>query len=195
MAGATVPRDRILAIAFSVVALVALYLFLKKTASDWPWWPVRRIAKGSFLKGINRTRCPWRPWVLGALCRFGRRAGRVHFAASPLMGGEPMINGLVTIVLGGLGSIPEPYRWPASWSHEGYHPGFFGQCSGLGGASLVVVILVLLFRPMGFSAMTKHGPCESVKPIAARRYRDCRPDAQHPLGQQVLADRAHPGGH
>ncbi len=150
VAGATVPRDRILAIAFSVVALVALYLFLKKTRLGLAMVASAQNREGSFLKGINPNQMSMAAMGIG--CAFAALAGALGgsiLQLLPSMGGEPMINGLVTIVLGGLGSIPGALIGGLLLGlMKGIIPVFFGQAVA-SVAPLVVVILVLLFRPKG----------------------------------------------
>jgi branched-chain amino acid transport system permease protein len=65
------------------------------------------------------------------------------------MGGLPMINGLITIVLGGLGSIPGALIGGLLLGlMNGIIPVFFGAAVA-SVTPLVIVILVLLFRPKG----------------------------------------------
>ncbi len=149
-AGAAVPKDRILAIAFSVVALLALYGFLKKTRLGLAMVASAQNREGSFLKGINPNQMSMAAMAIGfALAALaGALAGSI-LQLQPYMGGLPMINGLVTIVLGGLGSIPGAVIGGLILGLiNGIVPVIFGSAAAAV-APLVIVILVLLFRPKG----------------------------------------------
>lgn len=149
-AGAGVPKDRILAIAFSVAALLALYLFLKKTRFGLAMVASAQNREGSFLKGINPNYMSM--GAMAIACAFATLAGALAgsiLQLQPYMGGLPMINGLVTIVLGGLGSIPGAVIGGMILGlMNGVIPVIFGPAAAAV-APLVIVILVLLFRPKG----------------------------------------------
>ncbi len=149
-AGAGVPKDRILAIAFSVVALLALYGFLKKTRLGLAMVASAQNREGSYLKGINPNHMSMAAMAIGfALAALaGALAGSI-LQLQPYMGSLPMINGLVTIVLGGLGSIPGAVIGGLILGLiNGVVPVMFGSAAAAV-APLVIVILVLLFRPKG----------------------------------------------
>jgi branched-chain amino acid transport system permease protein len=149
-AGAGVPKDRILAIGFSVVATLALYLFLKKTRLGLAMTASAQNREGSFLKGINPNRMSMAAMAIG--CGFAALAGALAgsiLQLQPYMGGLPMINGLVTIVLGGLGSIPGAVIGGLILGLlNGIVPVIWGPAVA-SVTPLIVVILVLLFRPKG----------------------------------------------
>jgi branched-chain amino acid transport system permease protein len=149
-AGAGVPKDRILAIAFSVLALLALYGFLKKTRLGLAMVASAQNREGSFLKGINPNTMSMAAMAIG--CALAALAGALAgsiLQLQPYMGSLPMINGLVTIVLGGLGSIPGALIGGLILGLiNGIVPVMFGSAVAAV-APLVVVILVLLFRPKG----------------------------------------------
>ena len=149
-AGAGVPKDRILAIAFSVVALLILYVFLKKTRLGLAMVASAQNREGSFLKGINPNHMSMAAMAIG--CALAALAGALAgsiLQLQPYMGSLPMINGLVTIVLGGLGSIPGAVIGGLILGLiNGIVPVMFGSAAAAV-APLVIVILVLLFRPKG----------------------------------------------
>lgn len=148
--GAEVPRDRVLAIAFSVVALVALYVFLKKTRLGLAMVASAQNREGSYLKGINPNQMSMAAMGIGcALAALAGALGGSILQLLPSMGGLPMINGLVTIVLGGLGSVPGALIGGMILGlMNGIIPVFFGAAVS-SVAPLVIVIVVLLFRPKG----------------------------------------------
>ena len=148
--GAGVPKDRILAIAFSVVAVLLLYVFLKKTRLGLAMVASAQNREGSFLKGINPNQMSMAAMAIG--CALAALAGALAgsiLQLQPYMGGLPMISGLVTIVLGGLGSIPGAVIGGLILGlMNGVIPVIFGPAAAAV-APLIIVILILLFRPKG----------------------------------------------
>lgn len=148
--GAAVPKDRILAIAFSVLAVLILYAFLKRTRLGLAMMASAQNREGSFLKGINPNRMSMAAMGIG--CALAALAGALAgsiLQLQPYMGSLPMIKGLVIIVLGGLGSIPGAVIGGLMLGLiDGILPVFFGSAVA-SVAPLVVVILVLLFKPKG----------------------------------------------
>ena len=148
--GAAVPKDRILAIGFSVLALLLVYAFLKRTRLGLAMVASAQNREGSFLKGINPNRMSMSAMAIG--CALAALAGALAgsiLQLQPFMGGLPMIKGLVIIVLGGLGSIPGAVIGGLILGLiDGIVPVFFGPAVA-SVAPLIMVILVLLFRPKG----------------------------------------------
>ena len=150
VAGAGVPKDRILVIGFSVAALLLLYGFLKRTRLGLAMVASAQNREGSFLKGVNPNQMSMAAMAIG--CALAALAGALAgsiLQLQPYMGSLPMINGLVTIVLGGLGSIPGAVIGGMILGLlNGILPVMFGPAVAAV-APLVIVILVLLFRPKG----------------------------------------------
>lgn len=148
--GAGVPKDRVLAIGFSVVAVLALYAFLKKTRLGLAMVASAQNREGSFLKGINPNHMSMAAMGIG--CALAALAGALAgsiLQLHPYMGSLPMIYGLVTIVLGGLGSIPGAVVGGLILGLlNGIVPVMFGSAAAAI-APLVIVIILLLFRPKG----------------------------------------------
>ena len=150
VAGATVPKDRMVAIACSIVALLALYAFLKRTRLGLAMTASAQNREGSFLKGINPSVMSMAAMGIG--CALAALAGTLAgsiLQIQPYMGGLPMIKGLVIIVLGGLGSIPGAVIGGLILGLiDGIVP-VFGGAAAAAIAPLVIVVMVLLFRPKG----------------------------------------------
>jgi branched-chain amino acid transport system permease protein len=148
--GAAVPKDRILAIGFSVLALLILYAFLKRTRLGLAMVASAQNREGSFLKGINPNYMSMSAMAIG--CALAALAGALAgsiLQLQPYMGSLPMIKGLVIIVLGGLGSIPGAVIGGLILGLiDGIVPVFSGSAVA-SVAPLIIVILVLLFRPKG----------------------------------------------
>jgi branched-chain amino acid transport system permease protein len=138
------------AIGFSVVALLLIYAFLKRTRLGLAMVASAQNREGSFLKGINPNVMSMSAMAIG--CALAALAGTLAgsiLQIQPYMGGLPMIKGLVIIVLGGLGSIPGAVIGGLILGLiDGVVP-VFGGAAAAAIAPLVIVVLVLLFRPKG----------------------------------------------
>jgi len=148
--GGGVPRDRILAIVFSAAALCLLFLFLKRTRWGQAMMASAQNREGALLRGINPDQMSMMAMAIG--CALAALAGALAgsiLMLQPNMGGQPMIKGLVIIVLGGLGSLPGAFvAGMLLGLIDGIVPVLFGS-SVTAVAPLVVVILLLLARPKG----------------------------------------------
>jgi branched-chain amino acid transport system permease protein len=148
--GGGVPKDRILAIAFSAAALLALIAFLKRTRWGQAMMASAQNREGALLRGINPDQMSMMSMAIG--CALAALAGALAgsiLMLQPSMGGQPMLKGLVIIVLGGLGSLPGAFvAGMLLGLIDGIVPVLFGS-SVTAVAPLVVVILILLVRPKG----------------------------------------------
>lgn len=148
--GSPVPRDRILVIGVSFVLVVALYVAQKKHRYGQGMIASVQSPEGALLQGISHTR-------MGAISMFigsalaaaaGGLAGSV-FQLTPYMGVQPLIKGLVIIVLGGLGSLPGVV---VGGILLGVLDGVAPVVIGSGWAAilpLVIVMVVLVVKPKG----------------------------------------------
>jgi branched-chain amino acid transport system permease protein len=150
IAGGGVPKDRVLAIAFSVAAFLSLYLFLKKTRWGQAMTASAQNREGSFLKGINPNQMSMMAVAIGcALAGLAGGLGGAILQIQPYMGSLPMVKGLVIIVLGGLGSIPGALAGGIILGLiDGVVPVIFGSAVAAI-APLIIVIAILLLRPRG----------------------------------------------
>lgn len=147
--GMGIPGDRMLAIGFSVAAVLLLYTFLKRTRLGLAMVASAQNREGSFLKGINPNHMSMAAMAIA--CALAALAGTLTgsiLQLQPYMGSTPMINGLVTIVLGGLGSIPGAVIGGMMLGLiSGIVPQYGAAPAAI--APLVIVIVFLLFRPKG----------------------------------------------
>lgn len=148
--GGGVPKDRVLAIAFSAAALVLLFLFLKKSRWGQAIMASAQNREGALLRGINPNQMAMISMAIG--CALAALAGALAgsiLMLQPYMGSQPMLKGLVIIVLGGLGSLPGAFVGGMLLGLiDGIIPVIFGSAAAAL-APLVVVILILLVRPKG----------------------------------------------
>jgi len=150
IAGGGVPKDRVVAIAFSLAAFLFLYLFLKKTRWGQAMVASAQNREGSFLKGINPNQMSMLAVAIGcALAGLAGGLGGSILRLEPTMGSLPMIKGLVIIVLGGLGSIPGALAGGMILGLiDGIVPVIFGSAVAAI-APMIIVIAILLLRPRG----------------------------------------------
>ncbi|MCZ7665578.1 MAG: branched-chain amino acid ABC transporter permease [Thermoleophilia bacterium] len=148
--GSPVPKDRLVVVAVALALVVALYAALKKHRYGQAMVASVQSPEGAQLQGINLK-------LMGGLSMFtasalaaagGALAGSV-FQLTPYMGVQPLVKGLVIIVLGGLGSVPGVV---VGGIFLGLLDGLAPVVLGAGWASilpLLVVMAVLLVRPTG----------------------------------------------
>ena len=150
MFGGNVPKDRLLAIAFSVATLLILYLFLRGTRWGQAIVASSQNREGALLRGIDPNQMSRISMAIG--CALAALAGALAgsiLMLTPYMGAEPLVKGLVIIVLGGLGSLPGAAIGGILLGlMDGIIPVIFGSAPAAV-APLVIVILILLIRPKG----------------------------------------------
>jgi len=148
--GGAVPKDRVLAIAFSGTALLLLFLFLKLTKWGQAIMASAQNREAALLRGIDPNRMSMISMAIG--CALAALAGALAgsiLMLHPYMGAQPMLKGLVIIVLGGLGSLTGAAVGGIILGLiDGIVPVIFGSTTA-SVAPLVFVILILLVKPTG----------------------------------------------
>jgi branched-chain amino acid transport system permease protein len=98
--------DRLLAVSVSVVTVLLLYLFLKKTKYGQALTAAAQHREASFLMGIDPTHMSMLAMAIGSALAVlaGGLMGSI-MPINPVMGGPALMKGLVIIVLGGMGSL------------------------------------------------------------------------------------------
>lgn len=148
--GGHVPKDRVVAVVFSVAALVALYLVLKRTRMGQAMVASAQNREAALLRGINPDHMARMAFAIA--CSLAALAGCLAgsiLQLNPYMGNLPMIKGLVIIVLGGMGSIAgAAVGGMILGLIDGIVPVVFGAAPAAF-IPLLVVIVFLLVRPKG----------------------------------------------
>jgi branched-chain amino acid transport system permease protein len=143
-------QDRLVAFVSSLLLASGLSLFLKLTRIGKAIRAAAQNPEVAEAVGINLDRVV--AVVFGVSCALAGAAGALYgmiFTVTPLMGGIPLMKGVVVVVLGGLGSVEGAIL-----------AGFLlGIAESLGGGlvspllkdgfGLAVLIGVLLWRPSG----------------------------------------------
>lgn len=105
--GATIPKDRVLAGAISVLLLAIVYYFIYWTKQGKAMQAVAQDRDAAALQGVDIFRIGPLGWVIG--CALAGAAGGIMLPilyADPYIGTNVLNNSLSIIILGGIGSIP-----------------------------------------------------------------------------------------
>lgn len=149
-AGVTVPWDKIFIVVVGIVLLVALYLFVRFSKVGQAMLAISENKTAAALQGIDLDRISQLAMFLG--CGLAALAGALVgalFNLSPTMGSFALMQGIVVIVLGGLGSIPGAL---IGGLIIGLIDGILPVYTTANITGLIVfgiVIVFLLFRPQG----------------------------------------------
>ncbi len=148
--GSVVPRDRLVAVGVALLLSGCLYLFLKRTRYGQAMIATAQNPEGAVLQGISSGRMSGLAMAVG--CALAAAAGSLAgslFMLGPYMGTYPLIKGLVIIVLGGMGSLAGAVvAGMILGLIDGLVPILFGPALAAM-LPLLIVILVLIFRPQG----------------------------------------------
>jgi branched-chain amino acid transport system permease protein len=148
--GARLSWERLITILASMVLVSALLIFIKKTRMGQAMVAVSENREAAALQGINVNRVSSVAMFLG--CGLAAAAGALTgaiFDLTPFMGGFALMKGIGVIIVGGLGSIPGAI---IAGLILGLVDGLVTSLFSVQVASitaLVVIILILLFRPQG----------------------------------------------
>jgi len=149
--GATLPKERLLVIAVAIACAAGLWLFLSRTRHGRSMRATAQDPDAAALQGISVNMASSLAMSIGCglAALAGALAGSV-FLINPYMGGSQLLNGLVVIVLGGMGSLPGTIL-------GGFVIGFtqaFGSTylssSVAGMLVFLLLIVVLVVKPTGF---------------------------------------------
>jgi len=149
--GVNMPLDYLIIIITTILILIALYFFLRKTRLGKAMRATSQNRKGAMLMGINVERMDMLSFGIGA--GLAGAAGTLWVVSgqvfNPYMGSIPAIKAFAIVIIGGLGSIPGAI---IGGLILGIAENF--AIFTLGGAwkdavSFIILILVLIIRPTG----------------------------------------------
>ena len=148
--GATVTMQRLLVIVCTLVLIVLLQLFIKKTTAGATIEAMAQNREGALLVGININRVATMTFAIGTA--LGAAAAGLVGPVSwvyPTMGTMPNLKAFVVIILGGMGSLPGAVI-------GGYILGLLeALCAGYISANYEplfafgVLVIILAFKPTG----------------------------------------------
>lgn len=148
--GVRLSWERLITILVSIVLVSALLIFINKTKIGQAMVAVSEDRDAAALQGINVNRVSSVAMFMG--CGLAAAAGALVgaiFDLTPFMGGFALMKGIAVIILGGLGSIAGAIIGGLILGLvDGLvTPLLSVQMAGIIG--LVVIILILIFRPQG----------------------------------------------
>jgi len=157
VAGVTLTMQRLLIIVSTVVVMIVLYIFLKKTFTGSTIIALSQNREGANLVGINTNRVAMLTFLIsGALAAIAVSLSAPINLVFPGMGHLVLTKAFVIIILGGMGSIPGAIA-------GGYILGF---TESLGATYLsndykdviafVILVLILTIKPNGLFAKGGH---------------------------------------
>lgn len=145
------PIDYLIIIVVTIVILVSLYLFLKKTTVGKALRATSQNRKGAMLLGIDVERMDMLSFGIG--CALAAAAGTLWAVSgqvfNPYIGSVPAIKAFAIVIIGGLGSIPGAiiggflYGMAENWA------AFIFGGIWKDAVSFIILIVVLIIRPTG----------------------------------------------
>jgi branched-chain amino acid transport system permease protein len=146
----SLPSDKLVAIAISVVVLLAFFLFIRYTRLGLQLRAVAQDLEIAEAQGI-RTRQIYRVTffiaaILAALS--GALFGQIY-AVSPYMGEVPLVKAFTVVIIGGLGSIPGAALGGVLLGMSESVLNTFYGASVAQFASFGAIMLLLVLRPWG----------------------------------------------
>ncbi len=145
-----VPKDRVVAVAFSLAFLLLLSLFLKRNKYGLAMVASAQNKEGALLKGINPNVMSALAMAIGCAlaCAAGTLAASI-LGLDPYMGSLPQIKGFAIIVLGGLGSLlGSVFGGLVLGLSDGILPVVLGPAAA-SVAPLIIVVFLILIKPQG----------------------------------------------
>ncbi len=148
--GSAVPKDRIIAVVFAVVLLLLVYLFLKRSRYGQAMVASAQNRESAFLRGIDPNQMSRLAFLIAcALAAAGGALAGSILELTPFMGTQPLVKGIVIIVLGGMGSLlGATVGGIILGLLDGVLPVIVSPVIS-SVAPLIIVIIVLLVRPQG----------------------------------------------
>jgi branched-chain amino acid transport system permease protein len=149
--GVNLPLDYLIIIITTILILIGLYLFLRKTRLGKAMRATSQNRKGAMLMGINVEKMDMISFGIGA--GLAGAAGTLWVVSgqvfTPYMGSIPAVKAFAIIIIGGLGSIPGAI---VGGIILGLAENF--AIFTIGGAwkdaiSFLILIVVLIFKPTG----------------------------------------------
>ena len=148
--GVFLAKDRIVAVAVSLAAIICLFLFLHRTRTGRAIRAFAQDNDAAILQGININRLSWIGFAIGSgLAALAGGLLAPIYWVNPFIGGDAMISAVVVMVIGGLGSIPGTLVGGLllgaidSFGSQ-FLPGTWAQA-----ISYSLVVLVLMAKPRG----------------------------------------------
>jgi len=150
VAGVLISLDRLVILILSIILLIGLLFFIRKTRTGQAMLAISQDREGAALQGININRLSAIAMFLG--CAMAAVAGALIgalFSILPTMGSFALMKGIAVIILGGLGSLPGAVVGGLIFGViDGFMPVLTTTyLSNLIG--FIAIILIMILRPQG----------------------------------------------
>jgi branched-chain amino acid transport system permease protein len=148
--GFILPDDRLIALTVSIVLMVVLFVFLKRSRLGLAMTATAQNREGALLQGVNPTVMYVISMTVGsALAAIAGAFAGTIFLLDPFMGSTALMKGFTIIVIGGLGSLRGVVLGGLLLGlSDSLVAAIVGQQAAVI-APLVLVILILVIRPQG----------------------------------------------
>jgi branched-chain amino acid transport system permease protein len=147
--GASIPMERVMAMGLSILMLISVYYFIKRTKIGQAMRAVAQSSEAAALQGIRINNISLLSFSIG--CALAGLAGALLapiFYVSPYVGGMPVLKAFIVIVLGGLGSISGAFVGGILLGViDSICLFFLGTLGNITG--FIILILFILFKPEG----------------------------------------------
>lgn len=144
-----VSNERIAVVIIAILLIAALYIFIQKTKMGLALRAAAQQPAVAGMFGIKVARIS--SLAMGIGCGLAALAGGIMapiFYIDPFMGEQPLVMAMLTIVIGGMGSLGGSVVGGLILGITGsivaYYVGFWAQL-----LALCLVVVLLLFRPQG----------------------------------------------
>jgi len=148
--GAHLSFDRIMAMGFAVIFILALYWLIKKTRLGRAMRAVQQNPEAAALQGVSVGWTYGLSWALAAA--LAGAAGALMapiFPVGAAMGYRPMAFAFVTVILGGLGSVPGAVVGALVIGFAESLISTFAGSQLAWGAIFLLAVIILIVRPQG----------------------------------------------
>lgn len=148
--GVNITEQRVLVIVAAVVAMLGLYLLLKRTLMGMTIEAMAQDREGALLVGIDTRRVAVLTFAIsGVLAAIAGSLIAPLVLVFPLMGAVVILKAFVIVILGGMGSVPGAiiggYLLALAETMAGTYVAFaFSEL-----IAFALLVLVLVFRPTG----------------------------------------------
>lgn len=143
-------KERVVVICISLISIFCLFLFLRRTKTGRAIRAFAQDTDAAILQGIDVDQLSWIGFAIGSglAALAGALLAPVYWL-NPFIGGDTIVNALIVMVIGGLGSIPGTLLGGLilgainSFGRQ-FLPGTWAQA-----IAYSLVVLVLIVRPRG----------------------------------------------
>ncbi len=155
--GVTLPKERLYVMLICAAVVVAMYLFLMRTKHGRSIRATSQNSDAAALQGIGVDRtCAIAMGIGAALAAMGGALVGSVFLVNPYMGGSQLLNGLVVIVIGRMGSLPGIIIGAFMIGFTQVLGSMYLSSAIAGMLIFLLLIVTLVVRPTGLFGRAEH---------------------------------------